>query len=209
MSAAIRQECALAGLEPLLVGLGSERAALAEQRSRLRAAFALSFDGLVVGVAQPRLARAQRELARLHAQELAELFRRAARMRISDRVEALGAWRIALSEALDACVADGMCAGTRLRELLTVCCVREPREWPGAVELAEAALALDPNCASRVLLARALGHALRWDEAIAVLANALSSRVAPSARAELVRRLVALLERDGRSREALELSQCA
>jgi hypothetical protein len=128
----------------------------------MRAASALHFDGLCVGAQNHRIARAERELARLHCFETARLLREAATL-CCERLEArtvpapsrLVELRTALAEEFRAQRADDVRATLHLRALIEVCASHAPERW-SPVELARTALALQDNRASQACFERAL-----------------------------------------------------
>lgn len=138
-----------------------------------------------------RLHGAQRELERLHVEELSRLLAEASVLRgrpLEDqshdaRVRQLAAWRVALADELAAGNADGVRRSPALEALIDGCSPATPSAWPAASQLAHAAVALTPSAAARVALGRAWLSEGAVERAAECFAELL--RGAPARRTEL------------------------
>lgn len=123
-------------------------------------------DALSAWSARVDLARASEELGRVHRLEVAALLRGAARRRAAVEafgdlfpyeklsVDPLNTWTARVVEELEILRLDHMDlpGAGRLARLLRT----EPRRWPGAVDLAEAALLAEDGAAGRLVLGETL-----------------------------------------------------
>jgi hypothetical protein len=164
---------------------------------------------LLRGAAHPRLARAQRELLRLHAAEFARLLAQASELRLGPAQvdgDALDAWRAALSDQRAAAALDGVRPARCVESAIAGCASDDVDRWCSAAELARASLALRPTLRATLALARDLMRDGRAERAAVVLARAWSSRPAFDTlrrSRELRALLAAALTRMGRSEAAL------
>jgi hypothetical protein len=172
-------------------GVGIERMLAAVRRR-----YALRME--VLGAHAPRLLRAQVELARIHAEELARICARAAQDRSRDAAET-SRLRGELAEALESCRLDRVRASPALRELLGRLSSADRERPADALELAEAAVALRESSRHEACLARILSARGRERDALELAVRSWHRHPAPNARAELSRLLSELSERAGRT----------
>jgi hypothetical protein len=157
------------------------------------------------------------ELARVHARELAYLLREAARLRhaadpcarhwrwVAREPGTLAAWRRSFTETLALIARDRCITSFDLAELCERCRAPELADWPAAVELADAALALAPEECGR--LERAVAALLSGDARRAATTAALELAAWPPPRAdgEFLLVLACAAEAQGRLAEAVAL----
>jgi len=169
---------------------------------------------------------AERELLAVHSAELAWLLREAVRLRLAALADAGGAialelraldpdplpfevWQRSLREQLACSAADRVRLARSLFEILRSTHASAPRDWPPALELARASLALQPCEAGRVRLAQALLVASDAPAASVLLANLLAARPAPRCTPSVLATLALAEEACGASRRSQELRRLA
>ncbi|MCC6406330.1 MAG: hypothetical protein IT453_04120 [Planctomycetes bacterium] len=206
----------LESLRAILADTGADEPESA-RRFSLRLARRPGARGGPRGLGQPALA----ELERVHARELAYLLREAARLRstleprgrswrwLAGKAGTLTAWRRALHEELALLALDRCRPSCDLARMLELCGGEDVADWPSALELADASLALAPDEAGR--LERVVALLARGDFRAAArqAAEELDPWLAPRREGEFLAALAAAREGQARFDEALRFYELA
>ncbi|MBI5433293.1 MAG: hypothetical protein HZA52_10730 [Planctomycetes bacterium] len=169
------------------------------------------------GLAQPGLA----ELERVHAREVAYLLREAARLRstldprgrswrwLAGKAGSLAAWRRALHAELELLALDRCRPSCDLARMLELCRGEDVADWPSALELADASLALASDEAGRLERVVALLAGGDFRAAARQAAGELDPWLAPRREGEFLAALAAAREGQARFDEALRFYELA